>query len=157
MRLRILFISFLLCAFIQAGDIQKVVGVHDGDTVTLLDQDNHSIKVRLNGIDAPELKQPGGKKAKQFLSNICFNKQVRLEKSGTDRYNRTLGWLYTMDGKSINLMMVDSGFAWNYKQYSKGHPELELAEDAARASRINIWSMRKPIPPWEYRAKKKKK
>lgn len=51
----------------------KVVSIHDGDTITIL-QDKQQIKVRLFGIDAPELKQPYGKKSKQFLANLIAGK-----------------------------------------------------------------------------------
>ena len=157
MKIKVIFLFLFLCAFTQGGEIDKVVGVHDGDTITLLTSDNQSFKVRLYGIDSPELKQPGGKKAKQFLSSICFGKEVRIEKLGIDRYQRVIGWLYTIDGMSINKMMVDSGWAWDYKQYSKKHPELQIAEDSAKARGKNIWSMKHPIEPWLYRSSKKKK
>lgn len=56
----------------------KVVSIHDGDTITAL-QDKRQIKVRLYGIDAPELKQPYGKKSKQFLSNLITGKIAEVK------------------------------------------------------------------------------
>lgn len=50
----------------------KVVGVHDGDTLTLLVAGNRPVKVRLAGMDAPELNQPYGQQAKQALSALAF-------------------------------------------------------------------------------------
>ena len=56
----------------------KVIKVSDGDTITVL-QDKRQIKVRLYGIDAPELKQPYGKKSKQFLSNLITGKIAEVK------------------------------------------------------------------------------
>lgn len=56
----------------------KVVSIHDGDTITVL-QDKQQVKVRLFGIDAPELKQPYGKKSKRFLSNLITRKIAEVK------------------------------------------------------------------------------
>jgi hypothetical protein len=68
----------------------RVVGVQDGDTLTLL-VGRQPVKVRLAGIDAPELAQPYGQKAKQALSDRAYGKEARVESAGPDRYGRTLG------------------------------------------------------------------
>lgn len=77
--------------------VGRVVGVHDGDTLTLL-VDRREYKVRLAGIDAPELAQPYGRKAKQALSDLVFGEAIRVETAGRDRYGRTArsgrsGWM----------------------------------------------------------------
>lgn len=66
----------------------RVVGVADGDTVTVLDAGNMQHKVRLTGIDAPEKNQPYGSRSKQSLSDMVFNKTVTVESNKRDRY----GW-----------------------------------------------------------------
>lgn len=68
----------------------KVVGVHDGDTLTLLMPGKAQVKVRLNGIDAPEAGQAFGEKSKQALSAFVFGKSVRIIVTDTDRYGRTV-------------------------------------------------------------------
>jgi len=68
----------------------KVVAVHDADTITVL-AGRQQYKVRLAAIDAPELSQDFGRKAKQALSSKVFGKQVRVETAGRDRYERVLG------------------------------------------------------------------
>lgn len=72
----------------------QVLGVHDGDTLTLLVAGNQPVKVRLTGIDAPELKQPYGQQAKQALSALAFGKEARVESPGPDKYGRTLGTVF---------------------------------------------------------------
>ena len=69
----------------------KVVGVHDGDTITLLTAGRNQVKVRLEGIDAPELNQDFGNAAKKALSELVFGQKVVVHQKGLDRYKRTLG------------------------------------------------------------------
>ena len=57
----------------------KVVGVSDGDTITVLDADKRQRKIRLEGIDAPESNQDFGSRAKQSLSDLVFGKTVAVE------------------------------------------------------------------------------
>ena len=139
---------FVVCLVSFGTDLSgEVVGVHDGDTITVLTKDKRSIKVRLYGIDAPESKQPYGSRAKQRLSELVFGKQVRVETHGTDRYRRTLGVVY-LDDKDINAQMVSEGLAWAYVRYSSRYvPQQEEAKSARR----NIWSQKNPTPPWEFR------
>ena len=61
--------------------VGKVVGVHDGDTLTLRTEDE-TLKVRLSGIDTPELGQPFGNNAKQALSAVAFGKTATIKSSG---------------------------------------------------------------------------
>ena len=139
---------FVVCSVSFGADLSgEVVGVHDGDTITVLTNDKRSVKVRLYGIDAPESKQPYGSRAKQRLSELVFGKQVRVETHGTDRYRRTLGVVY-LDDKDINAQMVSEGLAWAYVRYSSRYvPQQEEAKSARR----NIWSQKNPTPPWEFR------
>jgi len=86
----------------------RVVGVHDGDTITCLTPDKVQVKIRLHGIDAPELKQPFGNWAKQALSEMVFGKDVEVHSSGKDRYGQTIGHIRA-DGKDVNEEMVAAG------------------------------------------------
>ena len=54
----------------------RVVGIADGDTITVLDTSNQQHRIRLNGIDAPEKKQAFGSRAKQNLSSLAFGKDA---------------------------------------------------------------------------------
>ena len=128
--------------------IAKVVSVHDGDTITIL-QGKQQIKVRLFGIDAPELKQTYGKKSKQFLANLIAGEVVEVEESGKDRYKRTIGTVY-LGGTDINAQMVANGYAWAYRKFSKKYT---AQESQAKKQGLGLWRDKEPIPPWEWRQK----
>ena len=109
--MRYLALFVLAISLAQAGPITgKVVGVSDGDTITVLTPAKESVKVRLYGIDAPESKQAFGARAKQELSGLVFGKAVRVEVVDKDRYGRTVGRVFVGD-VDVNLEMVRRGFA----------------------------------------------
>lgn len=128
----------------------RVVGVSDGDTITVLAPGNRQVKVRLDGIDAPESRQDYGQRAKQMASDLVFGKQVTVTTKERDRYGRTVGAV-TVGGVDVNLAMVSAGMAWWYRQYAPGNAALERAESSARAARRGLWASPSPIPPWEFR------
>lgn len=130
----------------------KVVGVSDGDTVTVLSIDKQQIKVRLYGVDCPEKAQDYGQKAKQFTSDLVFGKIVDLEKVDQDRYGRTVG-IVKAGGKVLNEELLKNGFAWQYSQYCK-RPECsqwKQYEEQARSSKAGLWAGKDPIAPWSFR------
>jgi endonuclease YncB( thermonuclease family) len=134
----------------------KVVGVHDGDTVTILNGRNEEVKVRLAGIDAPELGQGFGQASKAHLSSLVFGKQVRCESDKKDKYGRTVGKLF-VDGSDVNQMMVSGCMAWHYKRYESEQSASDrvtyaTAESSARDRGCGLWSAGNPMSPWEYRA-----
>lgn len=132
----------------------KVIRILDGDTFELLVNGNTPVKVRMNGIDAPEKKQAFGQKSKDYLGALCFGKTIEVTSTGKDRYNRVLGTAYTLTGMDINKEMIKAGMAWHYKHYSKD-PQLAAAETNARASNVGLWVDPNPIAPWEFRKKRK--
>jgi micrococcal nuclease len=71
-------IAAAVCDPTHVADVQtitaRVVGVHDGDTITALTDDKRQLKVRLHGIDAPELGQPFGQASKRAMSDLVFGK-----------------------------------------------------------------------------------
>lgn len=132
--------------------VGKVVGVVDGDTIKVICEGIET-RVRLSQIDTPERGQPFGNKAKDVLSNLVFNRTVRLEIVGTDRHGRAVAtvWLGDIDA---NREMVRMGFAWAYRQYLKD-PTLIEVEAEAKSSRSGLWADPNPIPPWEFRRAKR--
>ena len=128
----------------------KVVGVHDGDTITVLTVAKQTVKIRLFGIDAPESKQPFGNRAKQELSAIVFGRHVRVEVETKDRYGRTVGRVSAAD-VPVNMEMVRRGFAWWYRSYAKKDAGLATAEAEAKNARRGLWADKSPVPPWEFR------
>jgi len=133
----------------------RVVGVHDGDSITVLAPGNELIKVRLEGIDAPEMKQPFSQQSKVALSELVFGKAVVLLVTGKDRYKRTLA-VVRADSINVNLEMVRRGLAWRFDKYSKDAVLLAAQEEAKRGKR-GLWRDPEPVAPWEWRAKLKAK
>ena len=83
----ILLVIVLIALPVSAETISGyVVGITDGDTLTLL-VDRAQIKVRLTEIDTPERNQDWGTRARQALAEKVFNKEVLVESSGYDRYD----------------------------------------------------------------------
>jgi endonuclease YncB( thermonuclease family) len=153
----VLFLSaLLLSASAQPQTITgKVVGVSDGDTITVLDASNKEHKVRLLGIDAPESNQDFGSRAKQSRSDLVFGKTVTVTSEAKDMYGRVLGDV-TLDGRNINLEQVRRGFAWFYRFYAKelrteDVKAYDQAEAQARKEKRGLWAGPSPVPPWEFR------
>lgn len=151
--------QLLAAANVQAGTLEgRVVGVIDGDTITLLDSSNRQYKIRFAGIDAPEKNQPYGQKAKEHLSDLVFDRQVIVETEKEDRYRRPVGKVL-IEGRDTNLAMVVAGYAWHYKKYqAEQSPDDRLlydsAEREARTERRGLWADPNPMPPSEWRAGK---
>jgi len=131
-----------------------VVGITDGDTVTLLvekDGSRSQARLRLTEIDTPERRQPWGTRARQALADKVFQRQVQVMPEGEDRYGRLLGRIY-LGGRDINREMVREGHAWAYRQYLSDESLLE-DERRAREAGIGLWSLPRAqnVPPWEWR------
>ncbi|WP_039917604.1 thermonuclease family protein [Cellvibrio mixtus] len=153
MRFFLLFIFFLVDAsFAHAESMTgKVVGVTDGDTLTVLVDGNQQHKIRLVEIDAPESGQPFGSQSKQALAKLTFQKNVRVDIVGRDRYQRLLGRVY-VDDIDVNRELISSGYAWAYRKYISDHSLLSLEADA-QANQRGLWSLpeNEKVAPWEWR------
>ncbi|MBM4007126.1 MAG: nuclease [Planctomycetes bacterium] len=134
--------------------VGRVVGVTDGDTIAVLSPTKTQYKVRLYGIDAPESRQDFGGRAKQELSGLVFNKDMRVLVMDTDRYGRTVGKVYVGQGDGavyINRAMIERGMAWWYAEYAPKDTDLQEAEAKAKAAKLGLWGQGTPTPPWQWR------
>lgn len=127
----------------------RVVGVHDGDSITLLVAGNTQFKIRLEAIDAPELGQEFGNNAKQGLGGLVHGRKIKVVVTGLDKYKRILGFVFVED-KNVNHEMVKIGLAWHFKEYSDD-AKLVAAEVSARNAKKGLWSAFNPMSPWAYR------
>ncbi len=132
----------------------RVVSIADADTLTILDTANQQYKIRLAAIDGPEKGQAFGNKARQALSEICFGKEAEAKVETIDRYQRHVAEVWC-DGANANETMLSKGMAWVYKEYASKFPHYNHREDAARQNRLGLWADNNPIPPWEFRKKKR--
>ena len=132
----------------------RVVGVLDGDTISLLGTDLQQYRIRLAEIDAPEKSQSYGQKSKWSLSALAFGRQATAECSKPDRYQRHVCHVY-IGNTNINASQVESGMAWVYTNYAAKNSPLFGLEQKAKESRTGLWGDQSPTPPWEYRRNSK--
>ena len=131
----------------------KVIKIIDGDTIDVLTGDRVMIRLRVNGIDAPERGQPFGNNAKRYLSETIGGKMVRLRGYGLDKYNRAITDIY-LPGETelfINRELVKRGFAWHYVEYAPKREDLRVDEAQARRARVGLWSDPRHVAPWAWR------
>jgi micrococcal nuclease len=127
----------------------KVIGVKDGDTVEVIDDQNKTTILRLAEVDCPEKKQSYGNTAKQFTSNAVYSKNIKYIVTNKDRYGRSVAKVYYKN-KYLSAELMKNGMGWHYKKYSNSK-ELALLEQNTRASRIGLWKDPHAIAPWDWR------
>jgi endonuclease YncB( thermonuclease family) len=171
---------FLFCFGVLASSFElsgatltgKVVKVADGDTIRILvGTEQH--RVRLQGIDAPERKQPYGKASGRSLSALVAGKQVKVEYDKRDRYGRIVGvvWVRSPDTPcdvepcsmtlDVGMYQLTVGMAWWYRYYAKEQtPEkrgqYEFSEFEAKAKKAGLWQETEPVAPWDWRRQKRR-
>jgi micrococcal nuclease len=142
------------------ADVNGVISrVIDADTVVLKSDQGINYKIRLLGIDAPEINQVYGKEATRYLSNKVLGKNLKVLGKNKDRYHRLLGKLI-LNGNDINLDLVKNGMAWHYKFYKKSQEKKDQllysnAEIYAKVNNLGLWAKKMPMPPWQWRKKNK--
>lgn len=154
--LLIIFTALMSTSAIAERLTGQVVGVADGDTVTVLTAGDRQVKIRLAEIDAPEMKQAHGEASKKMLSNLVFQKSVDVDWTERDRYGRIVGTIY-IGQWSVNAKMVAIGGAWAYRKYLH-HKSLLDYEREARNRKIGLWALQADqiMPPWDWRERKRK-
>lgn len=126
----------------------QVVAVHDGDTITVRTA-AETAKVRVAGVDCPEIGQPWSSRAKQFTSQLVFGKTVTIETRGADQYGRAIGRVLVAT-RDLSEELLRAGMAWRY-EVGPSDQRLVDAERAARQSRAGLWADAAPVPPWQWR------
>ncbi|WP_373974488.1 thermonuclease family protein [Chitinibacter sp. SCUT-21] len=137
----------------------QVVGVADGDTVTVLDDDKKQYKLRLAYIDAPEKAMPFGQAAKKSLSDLVYGQTIQADIDDVDRYGRGVARI-TKGAQDINFQQVVNGYAWHYTQYAKtqsgsDYSRYQSAQEAAQRDQSGLWADKNPTPPWDWRKAKR--
>lgn len=154
------FVTALLVASLAHGEpsavlVGTVTGVIDGDTLDVM-LTSGPVRVRLNGVDAPEKNQPGGAEAKKALSDLVFGKQIELEPFEQDRYARLVGTVFIGE-RNINHELVQRGHAWAYRRYMQKSASGYCADEAvARTAKRGVWGLPREqlVAPWEWRRRK---
>lgn len=163
MKILLLTILLTVSAYPQAGFEAVIVSCVDGDTCDVKHSDGNVDRVRMLGIDAPEvthnskeISQPWGEKCRDNLKTIIDGKQVYVETRRRDGYGRNLGRILYA-GADVNLLTLAGGCAWQY--YPNGIAE-ELRADylaafeQARTNKIGLFAQKRPVTPTVWRKKK---
>jgi micrococcal nuclease len=129
----------------RVGVVTRVV---DGDTVWV-NAGGELLKVRITGIDAPEICQDGGPQAREQLRNRVFGKTVTLIYQRLDDYGRLLARV-ELQGEDLGRWMVSQGHAWSYSYRNYAGPY--AAEQAhAVASHLGLFALAGPENPRSFR------
>lgn len=140
-------------AIIAKGDrvSGRVISVIDGDTYDLLVKRRNTIRIRMEGIDAPERGMPFYRVSKDYLGDLCLNQTVTVEITGKDGNHRYLGFSYLKDGSELGEEMIKAGLAWHFTKYNSD-PVLSKLESQARAHKKGLWINKNPMAPWTNRS-----
>jgi endonuclease YncB( thermonuclease family) len=137
----------------------RVVGVSDGDTITVLDASKAQHIVRVGGTDAPERKQPFGSAAKEVLSSVVFDRRVEARCWKRDPYGREICSVF-VGTRDVGLAMLRDGYAWHCKAFEQEQSAEDRAtyartEADARSARRGLWHDAAPVPPWDWRKERR--
>lgn len=141
---RVALIILILSVLIFSQSWRLCIRVFDGDTIILDGQE----KVRLIGIDTPELTHPKkpvqffAEKASEYTKNIALGKRVKLEydQERIDKYGRTLAYVYFEDGRMLNAEIIKNGYGFAYTKYPfKYMEEFRKYEREAREKGLGLW------------------
>lgn len=144
----------LLAPLVAAAELRlaTVTRVSDGDTLWVrMDDGGARRKLRLIGIDAPELCQAHGAEARDALAGLVLGRQIAIESRYDDDYGRALAHV-TQDGRDVARWLVAQGHAWSPGfRWHRGRYAGEQRE--AQAARAGLWAQQDPpMPPRDFRA-----
>ncbi len=142
----IAFAALLVASSASPGAI--VIGVHDGDTLTVLEAEK-PVRIRLANIDAPESAQAFGKRSKRSLSDLCYGKDAIYTITGKPSYGRPVA-IVSCDGINVHHAQVERGLAWVDPKYNRDIALAGILRQAQVAQR-GLWADKNPIAPWIFR------
>ena len=149
-------VILVLAANASAATITgRVTAVSDGDSFILVDAQRRSIRVRIQGVDAPERRQGFSYASKQSLSKMIYRRDVVVNVDKADQYGRVVGTVM-VEGRDAGLEQIRAGFAWFYTHYANEMPPVVrtvyiAAQREAKSARRGLWSENDPTPPWRFR------
>lgn len=128
----------------------KVIKIIDGDTYDILTENMETVRVRMEGIDAPERGMAFYRVSKNYLGELCYGQTIKIVQTDTDQYGRAVAWGYLPDGRELGHEMIKAGMAWHFKKYNSDE-DLAQLEEQARAARLGLWRDANPVAPWDHR------
>lgn len=135
--------------FIFSQEVTGIVlRIQDGDSFQLMTPDS-IYKIRFFGIDCPELNQPYGEVAHDFMTQYLSDTFTIIQRD-VDKYGRTVAEVFYKD-TSLSMKLINAGLAWHYKKYSSDSI-MSLAESEAKNNGVGLWSDTLRIAPWDWRS-----
>ena len=129
----------------------NLIRVADGDTI-LVRGESGEIRLRLYGIDAPELNQNYGATSKKALQKMLSAGTIEYTIIETDQYGRGVALVKT-EALDINRQMILEGHAWFYTRHCILNfcDEWRELEQEAQKGKKGLWQSNTPTPPWKHR------
>lgn len=127
----------------------EVLHVGDGDSFVVR-REGRSQRIRLYGIDSPELEQAHGRSSRQIARTWLQGQRVAVEPIHRDNYGRTVALVW-LDGRLINAELVRSGAAWVSPKFCQARgvcDAMHEMQQQARQARLGLWQDAHPEPPW---------
>jgi len=152
----ILALGIIIFSFVSADAASlfgPVIDVSSGDVITISNL-NRSVRVKLMGVDAPEMNQAFGEVAKKHLSDLVLQKSVLVEYAGIAADSSLTGRVL-LNNADIGAQMIRDGVAWfdatSGNRLSANDREIyQQSENAARTEKRGLWRDENPVAPWEF-------
>lgn len=130
----------------------EVISVGDGDSLKVM-RDKRIVKIRLYGIDSPEMEQAHGRASRHIARQRLQGRMVEVQEMYRDNYGRTVALVWSED-TLINAELVRVGSAWLYPRFCRAkelcEPMARLQEEA-RLARLGLWQDERAEPPWKWK------
>jgi micrococcal nuclease len=127
-----------------------VTHVSDGDTISVRPlAGGPPQRIRIEGIDAPEICQRFGIQARDALAAHVMGKRVLVDSKAQDDYHRTVARLRVAH-EDVGAWMVSRGYAWSYR-FRRSPGPYRQQEARARRERLGLWQSTRPQSPREFR------
>ena len=142
----------MLCTGASFGKVLTgvVTRVSDGDTLWVrLAEGGEPVKVRFQGVDAPEACQPWGPQARQALKSRTLHQKVRINSRARDDFGRLLAQVH-MGEDDLAAWMAAQGHAWSYDYRGRDGP-YAAEQRSARSARRGLWAAAAPMEPRDFR------
>ena len=148
----------LLCLVLAApakAATHRVVFVHDGDTLTVEPlKGGDLVKVHLYGVECPEINQPYGETARDFVQKLTLFKEIDVQPAAQDTNRQDNAVIVEVPGMGdLQALLLSEGLAWVYPQVCKDCETWAAMQAQARIWRKGLWIAKEQVPPWEWRKK----
>lgn len=130
----------------------RVSYVVDGDSVWVLpDEGGRRLKLRIEGIDAPEICQAGGPEARDALKALVLGERVLVATKAHDRYGRAIATVWRAQSRvDVGAAMVRQGWAWN-ERYGRRAGKYARAQASAKSARLGVFADTRARYPAQFR------